>query len=593
MSRRSIAAWALILAVCGCQSTPSDPAVEPDDAPAVTEQSPQALLERAADASGARRARLYLEAAEGFLDAGDTAAAAAAMAQLDPDRLRPRETARYLLASGQIATAQGRLDEARAALLAVEPDDLAHPERAALAMAALLHAEGRPTAAAMTLMQHPVDDDTAPETAQRINDALWQYLAYMPAFEVLERESDAQNPARGWWQLKSLMLRTFTLAEQSRVLDAWQDGNPRHPAARQLPSALQGLLQEPAAITRVGLLVPLSGPLSRAGRAVRDAFIATYLTHRDDVSFEVTVYDTGAEPLGTVYERALVNGSDVLVGPLSKDNVAAMNGLNPDIPVVALNYLGDETPAANLLQLGMAIEDEATTLEQWLNERGAQRVLAFHNAEEWARRAMGVLDAGLDRRITGQPVEDIRTVTESVGVAMHVARSQERHADLEALVGEELQFVARARRDVDAIVALVNPLEASALVPALKFHFADAIPRFATSQTVRGADASRLRELEGFHVSELPWFVLDMPSYQTLDEAFDLGRSQFASLYALGVDAFRLVERAPLILDGSFTELLGSTGALEFSGDGRIQRRLARVVVRNRALVRAGAAAGR
>lgn len=584
MSRRSIAAWALILAVCGCQSTPTGPAVTAADAPAVAEQTPDALLERAADASGARQARLYLQAAEGFLLAGDMAAAAAAMAKVDPDRLRPRQTARYLLASGRVATAQGRLDDARAALLALDADELEHRGDAALAMAALLSAEGRPAAAALTLMQHPANDAEAPETAQRINDAIWQYLAQVPAFDILERESAAEQPARGWWQLKSLMLRSFTLAEQRRALAAWQAGNTRHPAARLPPSALQGLDRQTAAITRVGLLVPLSGPLSRAGRAVRDAFIATYLTHRDDVNFAVEVYDTGAEPLGSLYERALVNGSDLLVGPLSKDNVTVMNQLNPDIPVLALNYLGDETPAANLLQLGMAIEDEAATLEQWLNERRVERVLAFHNADDWARRAMDVLSTGLERRITAQPVEDIRTVTESVGVAMHVARSQERHAELEALLGEELEFLPRARRDVDAIVALVSPLEASALVPALRFHFADQIPVFATSQTVRGADASRLRELNGFHVSELPWFVLDMASYQTLDDAFDLARSPFASLYALGVDAFRLVERTPLILDGSFTELLGSTGALEFSGDQRIHRRLARVIVRNSAL---------
>ena len=95
-----------------------------------------------------------------------------------------------------------------------------------------------------------------------------------------------------------------------------------------------------------------------------------------------------------------------------------------------------------------------------------------------------------------------------------------------------------------------------------------------------GASPERLRDLAGFRVSELPWFALETPSYRALDDAFALAGSPFAALYALGVDAFRLAERLPLVLDGSMTELLGSTGELSFTPSGRVQRRLARAEVR-------------
>jgi outer membrane PBP1 activator LpoA protein len=161
------------------------------------------------------------------------------------------------------------------------------------------------------------------------------------------------------------------------------------------------------------------------------------------------------------------------------------------------------------------------------------------------------------------------------------------------LLGEPLEFLPRARGDVDAIVALVTQIEASALVPALKYHFADEVPVYATSQTVRGADAAALRELEGFRVSELPWFTHEFASYQALRDAFGLDGSPFAALYALGVDAFRLTERTPRLLAGNNTAMLGSTGVLEFLPDGRIQRHLARTVVHGGKLVEANAAPGR
>ncbi len=543
----AIAAGALILAVCGCQSTEA-PGQQPQG-PSAAPASPQDLLERAASAPEARRARLYLAAAESLIAAGNASAASSALAAVNVDQLRPRETARFLLAQARVAIAEERLDQARAALLALDENLLPNPLDAVLTDAELLTKEGQPAAAVDRLMGYAGSAD--PAARQWLNDAIWTYLGKVPPFQALAAVSRSSGSARGWWQLKAAMLQSFTLADQRRRLDRWLAAHPRHPASQALPTALTSLQAPPQPMARVALMLPLSGPLSRAGQAVRDAFLATYLSHRDDVQFDIRVYDAAAEPIGTLYERALVEGAQVVIGPLAKDSVAALNAMNPEIPVLALNYLADgTTPAANLLQLSLAIEDEAATLEQWLGDAGAKRVLAFHDDQEWSQRATQALSASWPYDLDVQPLENIRTVTESVGVAMDVAASRDRRDEVQKLIGEKLEFLPRARQDVDAIVALVSPLEATALVPALKFHFADRIPVYATSQTVRGASRDRLEDLNGFHVSELPWFAMQEPSYRTLDAAFGLDGSPFAALYALGVDAFRLADRVPLIVGG-------------------------------------------
>ncbi len=573
---------AFILAAWGCQSTP--PAADRDAAATDVEQaaapdSPQGLLDAAAAASGVRADRLYLDAAEALIALGDFAAARRALDAIDLDRLRARDTARFLLARADEALNRGDTETARAALLALDAERLPDPTAAVLSSAELLAREGRPAAAAGYLMDYRPGTPGGP-LQQQLNDRIWSYLGQVPPFQTLTMERRTTGTARGWWQLKDLMFRSFTLDEQRRRLATWRESRPDHPAARQPPAALLALEVRTSPVTRVGLMLPLSGPLGRAGRAVRDAFVATYLSHRDEVGFEVAIYDAAAEPVASLYERALVQNTDLLIGPLAKESVAQINQLNPEIPVLALNYLGDEEmPAPNLLQLGLAIEDEAVTLEQWLRDEQVERLLLLHNDEDWAMRAMQSVVGEWPGRLTVQAIEDIRTMTESVGVAMHVAASQQRHGELEQLLGDALEFQPRARGDVDAILALVTQLEASALVPALRFHYADKVPVYATSQTIRGASASRLQELAGFRISELPWNALGEASYRELDEAFGLEGSPFVALYALGVDAFRLAERLPLILDGAFTELLGSTGELEFTPDGRIRRRLARSIV--------------
>ncbi len=575
----------LILAVWGCQSTPT-PSGSQAAARDAAAQTPETLLELALVAPPARASRLYLQAAEAYLAAGDTDAAADALRFVDPDRLNDAAAARYLLARGRLDLAAGQLESARAALLALDETLLADPLEALLLRAEVTAAEQGAGAAADMLMEHDLRrpgpaSAGEPPARQRLNDAIWRYLGQVPPLQALERPSRARGDAQGWWQLKAEMFQSFTLAEQRRRLAAWRSAWPDHPAATMPPAPLLGLDEPRAPVARVGLMLPLSGPLSRAGRAVRDAFIATYLTHRDDAGFEIIVYDVDAQPLGALYEHALVNGVDVLIGPLSKEGVAEMNGLDPDIPVLALNHLGsDEMPAPNVVQLGLAIEDEAATLERWLADEGVDRLVLFHNDEDWSLRAMQAMAASWPGALEIQSLENIRTVTESVGVAMHVAASQERRAELEKILGQNVEFLARARGDVDAVLALVTHLEANALVPALRFHFADHLPVYATSQTIRGVPRPRLRDLSGFRVSELPWPLLNDGSYAMLDEAFALEGDPFLALYALGVDAFRLADRLPLMLGGTFTEILGSTGALTFSADGRIRRSLARTVIR-------------
>lgn len=450
----------------------------------------------------------------------------------------------------------------------------------ALTAAEALAAQFGHAAAANALIDAAAQMRVPDSQRQLLHDALWAHLARVSAAEARVYAQTGSQESRGWWRLAHDLRSSTTLAAHNRLLRAWQQAQPEHPAAALPPSALAASLTAEGAVTRVGLLLPLSGNLARAGRTVRDGFIASYLSNRDDAGYSVTVYDTAAEPMASLYERALAAGEQVLIGPLAKEAAVELNRLNPEVPVLALNYLGDEIPAEGLLQLGLAIEDEAYTLAEWLDDAGMRRLLLFHNREDWSVRATRAIRESWPGQLEVQTLEDIRTVTESVGVAMRVAESHRRRDELQALLGEPLEFSPRARGDVDAIIALVTSLEATALVPALRFHFAEGVPVFATSQTVRGMTAERMATLNGFRVSELPWFVADDPVFADLDGAFSLDGNLFVALYALGADAFRLADRIPLLLDGSLAGLLGSTGELNVLPDGRIQRELARTIVR-------------
>ncbi len=594
MALRFISVCLVIVATYGCQSTPGTPPWQ-TSTDSSSEPSPQALLWQARSAPLNEALALYLRAAHGFIRQENWEAAERALRDVDPELLGPTLLSAYQLAAAELAIQRGELLLAEKLLADVASSvgssgDAQSNYRPLLAMAKLCAAEGNFICAAHRLM------DMQPPEAERqtVHDLIWSHMSEAPGLSA-RRQVELQTGQRlGWWELKSSMLESFSSADQRTRLARWRDKWSNHPAFELLPTTLLLLNDKAWQPQHVALLLPLSGPLARAGRAVRDGFISAYLQEpstdppqqlsnsqrRVLSNFRISVYDSTASPLPTVYEQILADGADLIVGPLSKRSLSIINKINPELPVLGLNYLEDfQEPAQNLLQLGLAIEDETDTLVDRLLTDGVDRLIIFHNGEDWSLRAVERLKAQWPFHMTIQAFNDIKTITESVGRAMHVDASSERHATLVKLLNLELEFLPRARNDVEAIVALVSNLEATAMVPALRFHFANNLPVYASSQSVRGNQVRALDVLNGFRVCELPWQLFDDPLYVAMAEAFALRSNPFTALFALGVDAFRVSDRLPTFTRSASAHLLGSTGILSLGQDRRFHRELAWGVV--------------
>ena len=427
---------------------------------------------------------------------------------------------------------------------------------------------------------------------QALNDQLWRLTA-----EAAPEQAAAwakQGPAAAVWALRAAISGGFSTAEKADRLDDWLIRHPRHRFAAALPEPLARLRQRPPPTRRVGLFIPLNGALVAAGKAVRDGFISAYLQDSAAVKPEVRLYDTAAGSMATLLQASRSAGIEFIVGPLSKPALESLIGLNPRTPVLALNYpnaplqggacigaaaarLGDE---AGFAAVGLAIEDEAALIVQRLQADGRERVLVIRNARSWAIRGASQLERSWPDHLEQHGFGDIKTLTESVGEALQTAASQARHDKLAEVLGAPIEFLPRARQDIDGIVAFVDHLQARALAPALKFHFAEELPVYASSQSVRGA--GRLGELEGFQVAELPFRLHQGPLHQAFTEAFEPQDANLADLFALGIDAYRLFDHWRLLNTGE--PLRGATGTLSLGDDGCIRRTLGWAQVQGGAL---------
>ena len=154
---------------------------------------------------------------------------------------------------------------------------------------------------------------------------------------------------------------------------------------------------------------------------------------------------------------------------------------------------------------------------------------------------------------------------------MQVAASESRKNDIARIIGHPLEFLPRARGDLDGVVAFTDHVEARALVPALKFHFADQLPVYATSQVARG---NSLKSLAGFEITEMPIFVKPTEAQKAIVDAFALRDTSLGELYALGFDAYRLATWLPILDANSQVAVPAATGYLWLEEGGRFRREL-------------------
>ena len=571
--------------------------------PACQTQAPQTELpaeppprQAAADPPSGGAVEL-LRDAEAAVAALEWASAQRLLGQVDASSLN--RAARNRLHQAALAAALGLDDLRRADVawrsLAQGLEGHGQNESALLLLSELRQRQGRIREAAAAL----AGIEASERRLQAINDRLWRLTA-----TASRRQAAAwaeQGPAAAVWALRAAIARSFSTAEKAKRLEDWLSRHPRHGFAAAPPKPLARLRLRPPPARRVGLFIPLDGPLATAGKTVRDGFISAYLRDSAAVKPEVRIFDTASEPMPALLQASRSMGIQFMVGPLSKTALESLMALRPRMPVLALNYpqtpmRGDpQTPmhggacgeaqarleaGGGFAALGLAIEDEAALIAERLAADGRERVLVIRNDRSWAIRGTAQLARSWPHHLEQHAFGNIKTMTESVGEALLVAASQARHDQLAETLGVPLEFLPRTRRDIDAIVAFVDHLQALALAPALKFHFAQALPVYASSQSVRGAE--RLGDLEGFQVAELPFQLHPGPLQRAFSEAFGPRDANLTALFALGIDAYRLFDHWSLI--SASEPLRGATGALRLGADGCIRRTPGWAAVRNGAL---------
>ncbi len=555
---------ALILTMIGCQSTPR-PA---GPAQPINGDTEQLLLQAGQTGDYDRQAALRLAAAGQLVERLQFAAALDALAPLQGLPLsyaRQDELARTLAAAHAGA---GDFKAAQAAL------SLLHEWSAAdfLQIAAICESLNDYRCSADGYIQASIELGMGHQDLPAdVNETIWQSLSRAQSGPAMF----THRYHHAWWLLQQQIRSAGSIPAQQVAWQAWQKRYPSHPASLQPPQTLRRLDGYEA--PRIALFLPLSGPVGSAGSAIRDGLIAAFLSEQNTSKPELLVYDTAEADIAQLWEQALLDGAEVTVGPLLKENAQRFRELSQFAaqPRLILNYLepGPQpgTPAGSLFQFGIAIEDEARALANHVLLEGHEKLMVVYSNARWSQRASREYLDQWPYASTEANFSDIKNLTEAIGEAMQVAASEQRKDEIANILGQPLEFLARGRQDMDAVIAFTTQVEARALIPALKFHFASNLPVYATSQAARGDE---LAQLNGFNLTEMPLFASPSQAQIDLQRAFSLDANAQAEFYALGFDAYRLATWLPLLTPDSQLALPAASGYLWLDGNGKFNRDL-------------------
>ena len=541
-----------------------------------------------------------LAVAETELAAGDPDDARNVLSGIALDKLDALQKIRYALVQAEILLAEDKPVEALQALPpGAQIRDANLAVRAAGDRASALFRMGDAIGATQAMVaREKLLGDPAQVAANR--EQLWGGLRATELDTASGlRLQKADKVTRGWIEMavigRSVWLDPRDLEAR---LGQWRAEYPHHPAAERIPTLAQAAAAPGRAqVGTLALLLPLTGGHAASAEAVRDGFFASYygLPETAGPRPAVRLYDTGnsSDTLQAAYRAALNDGAQFLIGPLKREDVAALAeaGRQP-VPVLALNYLDPgRTPPFNFFQWGLAPEDEARqAAERAITERQL-RAVALVPEGDWGDRVLRAFKERLES-LGGALVDwrtyvaDERDHSEPIRALLSLDASEERHRMLTTVLGVKTQFQPRRRDDVDLVFLAARPEQARLIGPQFRFHRTGELPIYTTSLVYDGEPPAA--DLSGLRFCDMPWMLStegDIAAQRgALQAAFPGRPKEYTRLLALGHDAYTLVR---LIDSGTLTPgsfFPAASGTLSMRGDGVISRGLQCVEIRNGAL---------
>jgi len=460
----------------------------------------------------------------------------------------------------------------------------AHWQRYYLLKATIAEMLGQNIVAAEHRMQ--LNAFLSADLVENNNSKLWALIRSQTP-ETLHAASNtyftSQPMLSGWFQLAAIAIE-FGFEPQLLIsnLQAWKNNNPEHPAFVSLPEELiKAMATIPYAPNQIAILAPLTGKRGATGRAIREGMISAYYQEKESERLNLRFYDTSKNSADVLYQQAINEGADFVVGPLLKSNLELVLPLVTDTPLLSLNKLEENPVSDNIYYFSLTSNDEAIAAAKRMQQDGIQHPLVLAPSSKIGERLATVFSEqwltmnGDESEI--YQYKNNADMQKTVARLFDVSNSEQRINLMKSLIGSDIKTKSRSRRDIDAIYLIAKPSEAMLAIPYISTTqnpYTKQVALYASSRTHQNSlPEEQSKDLNGLIFSDMPWLL--NPDRELKQQTLGLWPNMSKieqNLFAMGYDTFKLIPNLLQLRNFPSLRLQGQTGILYVNEAGNVER---------------------
>ena len=456
------------------------------------------------------------------------------------------------LIEARIAAAKGANEEAESRLRSVDLSKLSPSQKARFYETQAVVAENRKDVIEAIKARIKMDENLTDVQRRQDNvDKSWALLRSANT-GVINNAADEGNPALGGWLtlIKAYNDNIRQPVQLSQALQNWKAAYPNHAAATLFPKELQNLLNfQQTNLSQVGLILPMSGEGQILGKTILSGFNDAI----GNSSIPVKIFDSSTTPISEIIAQAKQAGINALVGPLLKQNVDAIVA-NPAVvqgmDVLTLNTTSNAQAINQLCYYGLSPEDEA--------ESAATKM--------W--------NDGVRNPVVAMPQNELgQRVGNAFNVRWQKLTSTDANIRYYNLAADVPYFFQENGADANALYVVANPDELAEIKGYLTNNNAANVKIYASSRSNAATNsAGYAAQMNGVQFSDIPFFKESSGTQYKKVAGSTGGEYQLMRLYAMGSDAWLLINHFNELRQVPGYRLNGLTGILSAGPNCNVER---------------------
>lgn len=401
---------------------------------------------------------------------------------------------------------------------------------------------------------------TDTQRKQENNDRTWALLRNTNRGVINNTVVEGSPALAGWIALaKAYNDNINNPAQLSQALQNWKSSYPSHSAAYLFPTELRGLFNfQGTNLSQIALLLPLSDNAQLIGNTIKKGFDDA----RGDSPIQVTVFDTMTQPIESIIEQAKQQGITTLVGPLLKQNIDTLLN-NPaniqGLSVLALNSTPNARAIGQLCYYGLSPEDEAESAANKMWNDGIRNPLVLVPQADVGQRTASAFNVRWQQLAATDANIRFYNNPDDINFALQEGLSQN---------AEALYIVATSEQLAEIKTSVDNTNRNLKL--------------YASSRSNSPNNGPEYRLLmNGLQFSDIPFFKDTSSAQYRQIEQMTNGDYSLMRLYAMGADAWLLINQFNELRQVPGFSINGLTGKLSAGPNCNVERDMTWFVYQN------------